>query len=587
MAQVKKPTETNTTAGGWNSNSNGAKATAPTGGGWGGPQPVLTLPNGKTVNPWLVLLSIVFGFFMSLLDATITNIALTNIQNDLKTDLTTVTWVINAYSIAFAALLVTMGRFADQFGRKRIFMLGMVVFSIGSLLCAIAPSVQFLIAFRVIQGIGAAALNSVSLAIITGVFPPQKRGAAIGIWGALAGLAAAVGPVLGGFLLNVGVGNLEWRWIFYVNLPFCIIGLFLIARNVPEMRDANATRKLDLVGLLTLSAGMVCLSLALIEGNDWKWDWRIIGLFVGAVVALGLFAFVEFRQQQPILDFSLFKIRSFSAANIVMFMFSVSLQGAFLMLILYFINAQGYKELDAAYALIPLPLASFVVSALASRVGNRVSAKYLTIAGMAIIGIGFLSFYTLDVNSGYLDTAWRGVIIGIGMALCFNSLPNMALSEVPRPKLGVASGAFNTFRQFGFVIGVALLISLFSGQISSKLGDARAAAINDVKASTVLPDATKNQIITGLQQSANQPSTGRGGASSNAAQYGNTPIGQQISGEFKKASVDSFTTVWFASAMIALFGIIPALFTSSPAHMRHGAASREGADESAAAAAAV
>lgn len=586
MSQVKKPTETNTAAAGWNNGSNGGKPPAQTG-GWGGPQPVLTLPNGKTVNPWLVLLSIVFGFFMSLLDATITNVALTNIQNDLKTDLTTVTWVINAYSIAFAALLVTMGRFADQFGRKRIFMMGMVVFSAGSLLCAIAPSVEFLIAFRIIQGIGAAALNSVSLAIITGVFPPQKRGAAIGIWGALAGLAAAVGPILGGFLLNVGVGNLEWRWIFYVNLPFCIIGLFLITRNVPEMRDTNATRKLDLAGLLTLSAGMICLSLALIEGNDWNWDARIIGLFVGVIAALGLFAFVEFRQQQPILDFSLFKIRSFSAANIVMFMFSIAMQGAFLMLILYFINAQGYKELDAAYALIPLPLASFVVSALASRVGNRVSAKVLAITGMAIVGIGFLSFYTLDVNSGYLDTAWRGIIVGIGMALCFNSLPNMALSEVPRPKLGVASGAFNTFRQFGFVIGVALLISLFSGQISSKSADARIAAINDVKATTTLPDATKNQIITGLQQSANQPATGRGSANNNASQYANTAIGQQISGEFKKAAVDSFTPVWFASAMIALFGIIPALFTNSPAHMKHGASNRQGADEASAAAAAV
>jgi len=163
----------------------------------------------------------------------------------------------------------------------------------------------------------------------------------------------------------------------------------------------------------------------------------------------------------------------------------------------------------------------------------------------------------------------------------------MALSEVPRPKLGVASGAFNTFRQFGFVIGVALLISLFSGQISSKSADARIAAINDVKATTTLPDATKNQIITGLQQSANQPATGRGSANNNASQYANTAIGQQISGEFKKASVDSFTPVWFASAMIALFGIIPALFTNSPAHMKHGASNRQGADEASAAAAAV
>ena len=405
MAQIERPSI----------NSGAGDAGKPSGatGGWGGPQPVLTLPGGRAVNPWLVLLSIMLGFFMSLLDATITNIALTNIQTNLKTDLTTVSWIINAYSIAFAALLVTMGRFADQFGRKRVFMTGMIIFSLSSLLCALAPTIELLIAFRVLQGIGAAALNSVSLAIITGVFPPQKRGTAIGIWGALAGLAAAVGPVLGGLLLSIPSFNLgdwqidSWRWIFFVNIPFCIAGLFMIARNVPEMRDPNASSKIDYAGLLTLSAGMICLSLALIEGNDWNWDGRVIGLFVAAIVALGLFAVVELRQKQPILDFSLFRIRSFSAANLVMFMFSVAAQGAFLIYVLYFINAQGKSALDAAYAIIPLPLASFVISAISSRFNSKVNPKYVAIAGMAIFGLGFLSLYTIDVDSGYLDTAWR------------------------------------------------------------------------------------------------------------------------------------------------------------------------------------
>lgn len=555
-------------------------------GNWGGPPPVLTLPNGKVVNPWLVLLSIVFGFFMSLLDATITNIALTSIQTDLKADLPTVSWVINAYSLTFAALLVTMGRFADQFGRKRVFMIGMVVFSVGSLLCAVSPSIEFLIAFRVLQAVGAAALNSVSLAIILGVFPKEKRGAAIGIWGALAGLAAAVGPVLGGVLLDLGKGNLEWRWIFYVNLPFCIVGLLLIARNVPEMKDLNASKRIDLWGLMTLTAGMFCLSLALIEGNDWNWgSVAIIGLFVAAVVFLVLFYIVETRQQQPILDFALFRIRSFTAANIVIIMFSICLQGAFLMLVLYFINAVGDAPLDAAYAVIPLPLASFVVSAAASRLGNKVSPKAMAIACMVILGIGMLSLYTIGTDASYVDLLWRQILIGIGMALGFNSLPNMALSEVPRPKLGVASGAFNTFRQFGFVLGVAILISLFTGQVQSNVNDAKARAINDVNVAQGLPPQAKTTIISSLQN-ANYGASRGGSNNTTSNQYSNTPLGKQISSEFKKATVDAFRVVWFAASMFAIFGIIPALFTHAVKHETGPGKETTTAEEAEAAAAA-
>ena len=292
---------------------------------WGGPQPVLTMPDGRPVNPWVVLGSIIFGFFMSLLDATIVNIALPSIQTQLNTDLTTVSWVINAYSIVFAVLLVTMGRFADQFGRKRMFMIGMVLFSAGSLLCAISPSIGWLIVARALQGIGAGTLNPISLAIFTAVFPANKRGAAIGIWGALAGLAAAVGPVLGGFLVQKPQ---DWPSIFYVNLPFCVVGLFLVWRNVPETRDPNTSKQIDILGLLTLSIGLFCLVLAIIQSNDWGWTsfdaYNVFGvipmgtatLLIIGVLGLIAFYIVESRQKNPILDFALFRVRSFSAANL-------------------------------------------------------------------------------------------------------------------------------------------------------------------------------------------------------------------------------------------------------------------------------
>src|SRR6266705_6788562 len=329
--------------------------------------PVLTL-RGKPVNPWLVLISLVFGFFMSLLDVTIVNIAIPNIQSNLHTDLTTVSWVLNAYSLVFAMLLVTMGRFADQFGRKRIFILGMVIFSLGSLLCALAPTmatltgwpgINWLIGFRAFQAIGAAAMNPVSLAIIIAVFPRERRGAAIGVWGALSGLAAAAGPVLGGFLVQ----NFDWRWIFFVNLPYCSFGLIMVAIVVPETRELSTSKKLDPLGLLTLSAAIFCLVLAIIQGNDWGWtSTPILSLFAGALVALLLFVIIEVRVSVPIVDFSLFKIRSFSASSIAIFLFGIAIQGAFLLLVLYFIDAQGYTQLDAAYAILPIPLASFVVA---------------------------------------------------------------------------------------------------------------------------------------------------------------------------------------------------------------------------------
>ncbi len=539
-------------------------------GGWDAPQAPLTLPNGRAVNQWLVLASLMFGFFMALLDATVVNIAIPNIQKSLNTDLATVSWVSNAYNLAFAVLLVTAGRFADQFGRKRLFMIGMVLFSLGSLLCALAPTIGWLIGFRALQAIGAAALTPVSLAILIVVFPPQQRGAAIGIWGAASGLAAAAGPVLGGFLVQ----NFGWPWIFFVNLPFCIVGLFMVYTFVPETRDQHASKRLDLLGLFTLTAGLVCLVLAIIQGNDWGWtSAEILGLFAGSVVGLILFFVVENRQEQPIFDFSLFRIRSFSAANITMFMFGVAIQGAFLILVLYFIIAQGKSALDAAYAIIPLPLASFVVSAISSGVsGKLVSPRVLGIIGMSLLTIGFYLFSILSLDAGYWDTAWRGMIIGAGMGLTFTSLPNTVLAEVPRRKLGVGSGAFNTFRQIGFALGVAILISLLTGQISDNVAAAKTRVVAIVQADTKLPQQLRDTIVTNIQNASGQSSANSFDLTTIADRIPNgqslkpelANLNIQIAAQFKQGILDAFTLTWLVAAIVALAGLIPAFFTHAP-----------------------
>jgi EmrB/QacA subfamily drug resistance transporter len=531
-----------------------------------------------------------FGFFMSLMDATIVNLAIANIQKNLNTNLITVSWVLSAYNLVFASLLIPMGRLADQFGRKRMFMLGMAVFSFGSLLCAISPSIEWLIGFRALQAIGAAALNPVSLAIITVVFPPQKRGAAIGVWGAAAGLAAAIGPILGGFLVE----NFDWRWIFFVNLPFCIVGLFMVWQFVPESKDSQATRAVDVPGFLTLTGGLFCLVLAIINGNDWGWsDGRILGLFAGAVVLLAAFFFVETRQKQPILDFSLFKIRSFSAANATIFLFSMGIQGAFLILVLYLINAQGYDELGAAYALLPLPIASFVVSAIGGRFSAKLNPRYQAIAGMVILTLSFFALFTLSADSGYLDIAWREVLVGIGMGLVFTSVPNLAVGQVPRNKLGVASGALNCFRQIGFALGVAILISLFSGQVKDNTTQAGDRAVSIVQQDSKLPQPVRDNLATNLKQNvAQQQNSGRG-SSSNSQQFDLTTIadripngqalkpelaslGQRIGNEFKTAVVDAFRITWLVSAIISLLGIIPALATT---YVRPARVTQEGSEK--------
>ena len=526
--------------------------------------PVLRMPDGRVVKPWLVLLSIVFGFFMSLLDATISNIALDNIQASLKTDLTTVSWVLNAYILTFAALLVTTGRLADQFGRKRIYMGGMILFSLGSLLCALAPTIELLITFRVVQAIGASVLEAVSLAIILAVFPRDKRTAAIGIWGALAGLAAAVGPVLGGFLLEIGKGNFEWRWIFFVNLPFCLVGLIMIARNVPEMRDPQATRRVDLAGVVTLTIGVFCLALGFTQATDWGWGSAgVLGLFGAAVLALVGFYLVETRQAQPILDFGLFKFRSFTATCTVGIMFTIAFQGIVIVLIQYFIIAQGKSPLDAALAIIWMPLAAFVSAAASGAMGDKFSPRSLIMLGMFLMGVGLLALYTLPVDASYLDTVWREAIAGLGAGFCFTSLPNIALSQVPRAKLGAGSGAYNTFQELGFVLGIAIFISLLTGQFKTNFAEAKTQAVAQVQAAPNLPTQAKAAIITGL---ANTGSPAQGSTTTNPAtsQNQDNPLSQQIAGLFKKATLDSFTFVWFAAAMFALFGIIPALFTSDP-----------------------
>ncbi len=445
----------------------------------------------KAIRPWLVLAAVLSGFFMAVLDTTIVNIAIPSIQTSLKTDLPSISWVLNAYNLVYAVLLVTVGRFADQYGRKRLFLLAMLLFSLGSFACALAqacghlsgsPAIGWLIGFRALQGAGAAGLTPVSLAIIMAVFSREKRSVAIGVWGAVGGLSAALGPVIGGFLIQ----TFDWRWIFLVNLPIGALGIGLTLLFVPETRDPDVSRRIDVPGILLLSVSMFCLVLAIIEGNGWGWSslpiLSLVGTAVGSVI---LFVLVEVWQREAIMDFSLFKAPSFTGMNITALLLGITLQGATLIAVLFFTNALGYSQLHAAFALIPFALAGFVASLLAGKLSSRISPYVMCLAGMALSALGLGLLGLLSPEASYRDIVWRGLVMGGGIGMAFQSLPVLSLSEVPRAKLGVGSGVFNTFRQLGIVLGVAVLISVLTGQLHAHLGQTNSNAIALIHAQVV------------------------------------------------------------------------------------------------------
>ncbi len=413
----------------------------------------------RQVNPWLAMTAMAFGLFIALLNVTNINVALPNLQQALHTNLPTVSWVLNAYNLGFAAILIPVGRLADQFGPKRLFMLSMVIFGIGSLLCALTSSIGWLIAFRVLQAAGAAGISAISLAIIAYLFPREQRGMAIGVWGAMTGAAAALGPLQGGFLIQY----FDWRWLFLVNLPVCAIGLILVAFLVPERKGQVGLSSLDLPGVLTLTAAISALVLAITEGSAWGWtSMPTLALLVASIVAFMLFISIELRQHAPIINFKLFAIRDFTISNLTIFLFGIAIQGGFLMLILYFSLALGYDSLHTGLVTMTMPAGEITGAIIYSRISKRISPRTTSIASLIILSIAMALLTTLPLNAGFFDIAWRAFCVGLSVGLGYSSLPNLALMDIPLASMGVASGIFNTARQIGLTLGVAILISLFN-----------------------------------------------------------------------------------------------------------------------------
>jgi EmrB/QacA subfamily drug resistance transporter len=403
---------------------------------------------------WWTLAAVAFGLFMIMLDNTIVNVALPSIEHSLHMSVSSLEWIVTAYALTFASLLITGGKLGDMYGRRRMFMTGLVVFTLASLACGLAPSAGFLIGARAVQGVGAAFMNPATLSIITATFPPRQRGQAIGIWAGVSAIALAIGPLLGGLIVD----NINWHWIFYVNVPVGIAGLIVSRLVIAESRDTSHEQRIDLPGLATSSLGLLALTYALIEGNRHGWTSpEILGLFTAAALLIGGFVWLELHQRLPMLDLSLFRIGSFLGSNIVAMLISLGMFGVFFFISLYVQNVLGFSPTKAGAVFLPMTLVIIVVAPIAGRLSDRVGSRWLMGAGMTLVGISLLLYQRINLHTSFLSLVPQLVLGGIGMAMTMSPMTAAAMGAVPVDKAGVGSGVLNTFRQLGGSLGIALL----------------------------------------------------------------------------------------------------------------------------------
>jgi EmrB/QacA subfamily drug resistance transporter len=419
---------------------------------------------------WWTLLAVCLATFMLLLDITIVNVALPDIAEELDASFGEVQWVIDAYALTLAALLLTAGSLADLLGRRLIFAVGLVGFTIASLLCAIAPSATALILARGAQGIGGAAMFATSLALLAQEFHGPERGTAFGLWGATTGAAVAIGPLVGGALTDA----LSWPSIFYLNIPIGIATLWITLRRLPESRDEQAGA-IDWLGLTTFSAALFLLVYGLIQGNEQGWGSAVIaGSLGGSVVLLALFVVAERRQAQPMFDLSLFRKRTFAGASIAAFALSASMFAMFLYLTLYLQTILGYGPLETGLRFLPVTLLSFICAAISGKLTARLPARGLLGAGLVLVGIGLLLMRGVDADDDWTALLPGFLVAGFGVGTINPSIANAAIGVVAPARAGMASGISSTFRQVGIATGIAGLGAVFQSQVSNRLGSALA-----------------------------------------------------------------------------------------------------------------
>jgi EmrB/QacA subfamily drug resistance transporter len=420
-------------------------------------------------SPWSAFAVLAIGVFLSVLDLFIVNIAFPAIQGSFPSaSLSSLSWILSAYAIVFAAVLVPAGKLGDIVGRKRVFLAGLLVFLAGSALAAAAPSVDFLIGARVLQAVGGAALIPTSLGLILPLFPAQKRPTVIGLWAALAGVGAAAGPPLGGLLVEA-----SWRWIFLINLPLGLFALVRTAQTIPEVRDDKGGRFPDVLGSLLLIVAVASLTLGLVKGPAWSWDARSLGAFAVSGVTLALFALRSARHPAPVVELPLLRPPPFALSALAALLFFAAFAVLLLANVLFLTNVWDYSVTRAGFAFLPGPLAAALVAGVSGRRGGREGSPIIGAAGGIVFALSTVWFLArVGDEPHYVSDYLPGALVGgIGVGLILPALTALATATLPPARLATGIGVQTTFRQIGAALGLAAFVAIAGGSALASKSD--------------------------------------------------------------------------------------------------------------------
>src|ERR1700704_1730620 len=445
----------------------------------------------KHTNPWVVVAVLVSGFFMIMLDTTIVNVAIPAMSAGLNTTLDQILWVLNSYILVYAVLLITAGRLGDLYGQRTLFAIGLAIFTVASGLCGFAQDANQLIVARILQGVGGALLTPQTLAILTSLFPPDRRGAAFGIWAGVAGLATLAGPTLGGAIVTY----IDWRWIFFVNVPIGVAALIATFAIIPDLRPGRH-HGWDVVGVILSTSGLFGVIFGLIEGE--RFNWGEIGSYaitipevIGAgVVLLVLFVIWERYQAEPLVPLSLFEERNFAVSNWIAAAIAFGMMSLFLPIVIYLQSVRDFSALTAGLTLAPMSLTSMVVAPFAGRLADRIGGKYILMTGIFVFAIGFGSLtYVAEPDSTWINFLVPAIVAGAGMGMTFAPMTTVAMRNISPRMAGAASGVLNTTRQVGAAVGSAGVGALLQNRLAITLHD------QAVSHAAALPAAYRDQFV--------------------------------------------------------------------------------------------
>lgn len=492
-------------------------------------------------NKYMVLFTVCIGTILSGYVSSSINIALPNIMQAFNFTMDSVVWVSLSYMLPYGSMLPIMGKLGDQFGRKKMYIAGVSIFTLATLLVGLAWSSTSIIIFRVLQGVGAGLLFPNAMAIVSDAFPASERGQALGLWGALAASGSALGPTIGGYIIEY----LNWRILFYSIIPVSILGLVLSIYVLEESSISADAPKIDYLGGMLIVISLGSLLLALNQGSKEGWtSFYIVSILIVTVLSMIIFIYVENKLKYPLVELSLFRNTTFTVSNIVGFLSLMAMYGGMFLLPFYLRNILGYTAIKAGISLLPLVGAMILLAPLGGKLADTMGSKIPASIGMAVITLALYSFHVLDERTAYVNIAWRLVLMGIGLALTMSPLSNGVMGTLPKDKVGVGAGVFNLFKNIGGSVGVAIMGTMLTN---------RQEFHNQILINYVTPSSDMTmEVLTTLTNGFMH----NGLAAVQAQAAALTTMQGMVA---KQASVIAFQDVFLITALLCALGIIPAL----------------------------